>query len=127
MRLACLFGFHGPKVRWDAKRGLWRCASCGAIVWIGSPPGLDQGTLRMRWMTEEEDKKTAADAGCLPGEEICGFQDRGDTGDLVIRYELLPREKLHTIVHEFLHWVASWMPPPIRRTIDYLLDGECYE
>jgi len=125
MRLACLFGFHGSRWRWDPRSCVWRCSGCGAIMWVGSPPGLDQGTLRVRWMTDDEARERAAEGDCPPA-VIWGFQDRGRTGDLVIRYNLPPRTKLDTIVHEFLHWVASWMPPPIRRWIDYMLDGECY-
>jgi len=125
MRFSCLLGFHGPKVRWDPKMGVWRCVSCGAMVWVGFPPGLDEGTLRVRWMTQEEAELRADEQDCSDL-MIYGFQDR-DVGDLVIRYELPPRTKLDTIVHEFIHWVAFKLPRPIRRRIDYLMDGVWYE
>jgi len=126
MRLACLFGFHGSRWRWDPRSCVWRCAGCGAIMWVGSPPGLDQGTLRVRWLTDEEARLRAEEGDCEPV-EVLGFQDRGRAGDLVIRYDQPPWEKFATIIHEFLHWVASKLPRQFRRTIDYALDGEYYE
>ena len=86
--------------------------------------GLDAGTLRVRWLTDEEAKLRAEEKDCSPA-EILGFQDRGRTGDLVIRHDRPSLEKFDTIVHEFIHWVASKLPRQFRRMIDYLLDGEC--